>query len=188
MGGLLWQSYYVTMQNLQTFPKTTPQFPFQHSRKIYNDEELSPYCKEEKVNRGHSAPHTTTFLISKLKFIEHGVAHKKKNKIACSFQESSHSRWLGRHFLKQPLHSIIWPEVWDPRGKKELPCVDGGIVGRFGGGGPTFRAPRKHQIWPNRQVWKRQGGTGIADRIKCNHEHKGKKRGLEYCFVKAWGA
>ena len=88
MGGLLWQSYYVTVQNLQTFPKTSSRYPFQHSRKAYNDEQLGPYCKKEKVNRGHSAPHTTTFLISKLKVIEYGVAHKKRIKLPVAFKKA----------------------------------------------------------------------------------------------------
>lgn len=57
-------------------------------KKVYNKEQLGPYFKEEKVNCGHSAPHTTTFLISKLKVIEHGVVDKKRIQLPVALKKA----------------------------------------------------------------------------------------------------
>lgn len=48
MGELLWKSYYFTIENLHTFSKTTSQYALQPSRKVYSNEELGIYFKEEK--------------------------------------------------------------------------------------------------------------------------------------------
>lgn len=61
-----------------------------------------------------------------------------------------------------------------------------GIAGRVGGGGPTF-VPQ--ESWRFSLVDKYGGGkvkTRTVDRMKCNNEHKGKKRNLKYCIVGAW--
>lgn len=63
-----------------------------------------------------------------------------------------------------------------------------GIAGRVGGGGPTSVPQGSTRSGLGDKYGKGKVGTGITDRIKCGHEHKGKKRGLEYCFVRAWGA
>lgn len=53
-----------------------------------NKEHLGPYFKEEKVNCGYSAPYTTTFLISKLKVIEHGITDKKIIKLPIALKKA----------------------------------------------------------------------------------------------------
>lgn len=70
------------------FPKPRSWYPLQPSRKVCNKEQQGPYFKEEKVNCGYSASYTTTFLISKLKVIEHGITDKKIIKLPIALKKA----------------------------------------------------------------------------------------------------